>query len=309
MKKLKELLGNIGFIIYLLLSLTISALPVFTIGFSWWVSLILLFLMTIIPFVSVPLWIWACICVFNGTHHLNTLGLVLFWIVFVLFVLKIALDFIDIFGDILRSIFWTRKAIAVTVSIAAVCVVTIITLVFSFVGSEKTVSGKLFLTNRYDEVYTSVARFQATATKDNLFPWTNYQIEQLETYNGIIEFDEPVEVNISDTDQKYKFDISNDYSGFYIQRYFYFRIYRETDVSKSVYAINDSNRGYCTSISSNVFHRSSCYYVDQISYQNKRYIDTAAECYLYGKRPCEHCLKKFYEGYADYDDLIEIVYS
>ena len=309
MKKLKELLGNIGFIIYLLLSLTISALPVFTIGFSWWVSLILLFLMTIIPFVSVPLWIWACICVFNGTHHLNTLGLVLFWIVFVLFVLKIALDFIDIFGDILRSIFWTRKAIAVTVSIAAVCVVTITTLVFSFVGSEKTVSGKLFLTNRYDEVYTSVARFQATATKDNLFPWTNYQIEQLETYNGIIEFDEPVEVNISDADQKYKFDISNDYSGFYIQRYFYFRIYRETDVSKSVYAINDSNRGYCTSISSNVFHRSSCYYVDQISYQNKRYIDTAAECYLYGKRPCEHCLKKFYEGYADYDDLIEIVYS
>ena len=309
MKKLKELLGNIGFIIYLLLSLTISALPVFTIGFSWWVSFILLFLMAIIPFVSVPLWIWACICVFNGTHHLNTLGLVLFWIVFVLFVLKIALDFIDIFGDILRSIFWTRKAIAVTVSIAAVCVVTIITLVFSFVGSEKTVSGKLFLTNRYDEVYTSVARFQATATKDNLFPWTNYQIEQLETYNGIIEFDEPVEVNISDTDQKYKFDISNDYSGFYIQRYFYFRIYRETDVSKSVYAINDSNRGYCTSISSNVFHRSSCYYVDQISYQNKRYIDTAAECYLYGKRPCEHCLKKFYEGYADYDDLIEIVYS
>lgn len=66
MKKLKELLGNIGFIIYLLLSLTISALPVFTIGFSWWVSMILLFLMTIIPFVSVPLWIWACVCVFSG---------------------------------------------------------------------------------------------------------------------------------------------------------------------------------------------------------------------------------------------------
>lgn len=66
MQRLKEILGIAGVIIYFIVSLAISALPVFTIGFSWWVSAILLFLMTIIPFVSVPLWIWACVCVFSG---------------------------------------------------------------------------------------------------------------------------------------------------------------------------------------------------------------------------------------------------
>lgn len=99
MNKLKSLLGGFGVIIYYLISFAVAVLPVAAIGFNWWLSIIIFFIISIIPFTNIIFWIWSIVVVFNGTHHLNDFGYILFWIVFVVFVIKTIIDLITIVFD------------------------------------------------------------------------------------------------------------------------------------------------------------------------------------------------------------------
>ena len=99
MNKLKSLFGGLGIIIYYLISFAVAALPVVAIGFNWWLSFIIFFLISIIPFTNIIFWVWSIIVVFNGTHHSVGFWYTLFWIVFIVFVIKTIVDLITIVFD------------------------------------------------------------------------------------------------------------------------------------------------------------------------------------------------------------------
>lgn len=99
MEKLKDILGGFGIVLYYIISIAVAIIPVAAIGFDWWLSFIIFFVMTLIPYVNIIFWIWAIVVVFNGTHHLNGVGYTLFWIVFVLFLLQTVMNMISSFSD------------------------------------------------------------------------------------------------------------------------------------------------------------------------------------------------------------------
>ena len=52
MEKLKDILGGFGIVLYYIISIAVAIIPVAAIGFDWWLSFIIFFVMTLIPYVK-----------------------------------------------------------------------------------------------------------------------------------------------------------------------------------------------------------------------------------------------------------------
>lgn len=64
--KLQTVLGTFGSIIYWVLIILISVLPVVMIGTPFWLSFIIFIICSFIPFLSIPLWIWGLVEAIKG---------------------------------------------------------------------------------------------------------------------------------------------------------------------------------------------------------------------------------------------------
>lgn len=63
-EKLEGILGGVGIILWYIISASFTVLPIVAINGPWWLSMLLIFAVLIVPLpIDIPLWIWGLVCV------------------------------------------------------------------------------------------------------------------------------------------------------------------------------------------------------------------------------------------------------
>lgn len=93
-KKLQDVLGGIGVILYYIISIFICFFPFVMINVSFWIELIIFLVLQIFPAASVLLWIWGLVAAIKGVQD------VFAYIYYILFAVMFLPFFIGILSDL-----------------------------------------------------------------------------------------------------------------------------------------------------------------------------------------------------------------
>lgn len=101
-EKLQSALGTFGNVLYWIFRLLISILPVVMIGTPFWASFLIFLICAIIPYLSLPLWIWGFIAAIRGSQDVFA---IIYYVATVIVFLPIAISIVlDIIHHIRNKI-------------------------------------------------------------------------------------------------------------------------------------------------------------------------------------------------------------
>lgn len=91
-EKLSNALGGVGVVLWHVITLLISVMPLVAIGGPWWLIMILAFVSVGIPLLSIPIWIWGLVCVIRDAP--TSTFAIIYYIVMGIIVAFFVIDFI-----------------------------------------------------------------------------------------------------------------------------------------------------------------------------------------------------------------------
>lgn len=80
-EKFKNIFGSFGGILFLFSRAIVSILPFVMIGGNFFLTLLLIFINTFVPFASAVFWIWGLVCAIQGVQDVWA---IIYYIVFVI---------------------------------------------------------------------------------------------------------------------------------------------------------------------------------------------------------------------------------
>ena len=91
-EKLTSALGGIGTVLWMVISLLISVMPLVAIGGPWWLIVVLAFASFGLPLIDIPIWIWGLVCVIR--ENPTSTFAIIYYIVMALFFAFFIVDFV-----------------------------------------------------------------------------------------------------------------------------------------------------------------------------------------------------------------------